>query len=62
LNHPKAKQQFDDYWRQTIEVGRKDAVIAEQAQKVSQRSNVSARVVAAEGGGETKRKTARHGL
>lgn len=54
----KAKVQFDDYWRQTIEAGRRQAASAEQAQRASQRSGYKPGA----DDGEAKRKTARRGL
>lgn len=58
MKDAKAKMQFDDYWRRTIEMGRKDAAIAEQAQKVSQRSTVGTKSTDDDG----RRKVARQGL
>lgn len=61
MNKEQGKRQFEEYWRQAITIGHKEAVIAEQSQKASQRASVSTKT-ATDDGDKARRKTARQGL
>lgn len=56
--HDKAKPQFDNYLKQSIESGRKLAEVSERAQKASQRATSGAKATDE----AARRKTARQGL